>query len=120
MTSHIYNNTRSIRQPQHTEVGEGDYYDDGDGKEDEGQGTRIDGDEDTKDGGGDGGKKMRRNLRRRTTSLRNPDPCSNQRNGSITLACQPTQHLLTRWNPPHRLLSTSDLLQWDAYIEDTS
>ena len=63
-------------------------------------------------------KKATRSLRRRTASLRNPNTCPNQRNGWIALACQPTRRLLARWNPPHRLLSTSDVLQWDTYTED--
>ena len=66
------------------------------------------------------GKKATRSLRRKLTSLRNPDTCPNQRNVSITLACRPTQRPLARWNPPQRLLSTSDLPQWDTCTEDIS
>ena len=48
ITGHAYDNTRSIRQPQYTEVGEGDdddEYGDGDGED-----TKEGGNEDTEDG----------------------------------------------------------------------
>ena len=50
MTGHVYDNTRSIRQPRYAEVGEGDDDDDDEYEEDDDQDTRRDVDEDTKDG----------------------------------------------------------------------
>ena len=52
MTSHAYDNTRSFRQPQYTEVGEGDDDDDDDEyDEDDGEDTKEGGNEGTEDGG---------------------------------------------------------------------
>ena len=113
ITGRIYDNTRLIRRPRYAEVDEGDdedgnYEYEGVGDQD----TRRDGGKDTKDGKEDDGEFETED----DISEKRP----NQRNGSITLACHPIQHLLTRWNPPRQLLSTSDLLQWDAYNEDIS
>ena len=82
--------------------------------------TQGDGDEDTKDGGEDEEGEGDEEFETEDDISEKPDTSPNERNRSIILACRPTQHLLTDWNPPHRLLSTSDLLQWSAYTEDTS
>ena len=101
MTSHICDNTRSTQQPHCTQVGEGD-DDNGDKyKADDCQDTKRDGDGDTKDGGEDEEEEdEEEEFETEDDISENPDTCPNQGNGSITLACQPTQHLLTRWNPP--------------------
>ena len=53
MTGHAYDNTRSTRQPQYTEVGEGDDDDDDEYEEDDDEDTKGGEDEDTKDDGED-------------------------------------------------------------------
>jgi chitin synthase len=51
MAGHTYDNTRSVRQPQYTEVAEGDDDEDGEYEEDDDEDTREGGDDDTKDNG---------------------------------------------------------------------
>ena len=55
MAGHAYANTRSVRQPQYTEVGEGDDDDDDEYEEDDDADTKEDGDDDTKDDGEEDG-----------------------------------------------------------------
>ena len=97
MTGHIYDNTRSIRQPRHTEVGERDDDSDNNEYEEDGsQDTRRDGDEGTKDRGEDEEEEEDEEEFETEDDISEvprymPKP---------TLTCQPIQPLLTRWNPP--------------------
>lgn len=111
--SYDYDNTRSMRQPQYTEVGEGDdnEYD---------KDTKDDRDDDIEDRGDeeddDNGDKYAMEDNTSEEPLEEP---SGRRSGSAALTCPPTQDRPTRSTLPCRQLNISVLLWWDTHTEDT-
>jgi hypothetical protein len=98
MTSHVYDNTRSIRQPQYTEVGEGEMTTMTTTSTK--TMTKIPRKAEMRIPRMVGRKMTTTSTRRRTTSRRNRTTYPNQRSGSTTLTCLPTQHRLTQSSHP--------------------